>query len=484
MNQSYIGIILDIIDYYPKDFDYGTYSFIFLSEEHNFEREISFMNANQICQKIPMSHKREIKYSIKVLNEDHLIGITEFIIPNQILFRKEKIFDKICPINMSESTKKVLFKDSNNNISLKIGIHATLQYLEENKTIHNINNKKEKTEYKQIFNKKKINDKKERLKIFSPASKTEKNFPIRTSSSKAYKNNCNIKTQNPQNKNDNTLIIHHHKADSFILDKKIKNPKIKNHKRTNSSHKQENDMVKLKQMQNKILEKKDSKNINSEIIRETSDINITNYNIEKDENNEIDIDKLKNDLDNYINDNHNKINEINNLEDMIKFTNNNIQNILDFQIKKFDLIKAKINKINNSNTQFIKVNEKLKNNISRKNQLIEKIEDFETKKEILYSKEKAAQLINEELFDLKNNEINLENEIFSNMIMKRNYNQKFTNKNDQFLLLFKVLKIISKKYGPLQNLLTQTNSIESQRIVLKNIIDKYNSEFELNNLKI
>ena len=97
---------------------------------------------------------------------------------------------------------------------------------------------------------------------------------------------------------------------------------------------------------------------------------------------------------------------------------------------------------------------------------------------------KAAQLINEELFDLKNNEINLENEIFSNMIMKRNYNQKFTNKNDQFLLLFKVLKIISKKYGPLQNLLTQTNSIESQRIVLKNIIDKYNSEFELNNLKI
>ena len=70
------------------------------------------------------------------------------------------------------------------------------------------------------------------------------------------------------------------------------------------------------------------------------------------------------------------------------------------------------------------------------------------------------------------------------MIMKRNYNQKFTNKNDQFLLLFKVLKIISKKYGPLQNLLTQTNSIESQRIVLKNITDKYDSEFELNNLKI
>ena len=46
------------------------------------------------------------------------------------------------------------------------------------------------------------------------------------------------------------------------------------------------------------------------------------------------------------------------------------------------------------------------------------------------SKEKAAQLINEELFDLKNNEINLENEIFSNMITKRNNNQKFTRKQE------------------------------------------------------
>ena len=109
MNSSYVGITIDIIDYYPKDLDYSSYSFIFLSEINNFEREISFINSNQICQKIPLTSKKEIKYSIKVLKDDSLIGLAEFIIPNNIIYRKEKIFDKICPINMTESTKKILF---------------------------------------------------------------------------------------------------------------------------------------------------------------------------------------------------------------------------------------------------------------------------------------------------------------------------------------------------------------------------------------
>ena len=123
MNSSYVGITIDIIDYYPKDLDYSSYSFIFLSEINNFEREISFINANQICQKIPLTSKKEIKYSIKVLKDDSLIGLAEFIIPNNIIYRKEKIFDKICPINMTESTKKILFGNSNNSLALKIAIH-------------------------------------------------------------------------------------------------------------------------------------------------------------------------------------------------------------------------------------------------------------------------------------------------------------------------------------------------------------------------
>ena len=89
MNQLNIGITLDIIDYYPKDFDFSSFSFLFISEENNFEREISFMNANQICQKINITNKKEIKYIIKILKENNFIGITEFIIPSKIIIKKK-----------------------------------------------------------------------------------------------------------------------------------------------------------------------------------------------------------------------------------------------------------------------------------------------------------------------------------------------------------------------------------------------------------
>ena len=473
MYKSYIGITIDIIDYYPKDFDYSTCSFIFLSEENNFEREISFMNSNQICQKILITNKKEIKYSIKVLKDDYLIGISEFIIPNQIINKKEKIFDKICPINMTDSTKKILFKNSNNNITLKIGIHATLQYLEEKKNINNSNNKKEN---KQFYNKKKINNKKDRIKILSPISKTDNNFLGMTNSLSANKNKFNINRHNIQNKNNNTLINHHRKGDSFILEKNIKQNKIKKHKRTYSSQKQENDMAKLKLIKNKIMSKNEKKNTSSELDKETNEKNINDDDYkEKGENNDNEIIKLKNEFEKYINENSEKINEINNIDDMINFTNNNIQKILEYKLKNYDLIKEKINIINNKNKEYIKAKEKYKNNLSIKNHLIEKINDYEEQKEILLNKEKELDVKNKELFELKNNEFEDLNGILSEIKQNKNYVKKIINKNDQFLL-FKVLRLISKKFGPLQNLLTQTNSLESQRIILKNIISKFNSE--------
>jgi hypothetical protein len=68
-------------------------------------------------------------------------------------------------------------------------------------------------------------------------------------------------------------------------------------------------------------------------------------------------------------------------------------------------------------------------------------------------------------------------DIYSNI--KINYDKNTTNKSDQLLLLIKVLKILSKRNGSLQNLLNQTNSIESQRTILKNILIKYKSELEM-----
>jgi hypothetical protein len=162
---------------------------------------------------------------------------------------------------------------------------------------------------------------------------------------------------------------------------------------------------------------------------------------------------------------------------MINFTNNNIKKIIDYQLKNYDFIKEQISKYNNINEQFIKVNKKYKDNLSIKNKLIEKNLEYETQKEILLNKEISEDLLNNEFFDLKNNEMDIMKDIYSNI--KINYDKNTTNKSDQLLLLIKVLKILSKRNGSLQNLLNQTNSIESQRTILKNILIKFKSELEM-----
>lgn len=473
MHSSFIGIAIDIIDYYPKDFDYSSFSFIFISEDNNFEREISFINANQICQKISIKNKKEIKYTIKVFKDDSLIGLTEFVIPNQIINKREKIFDKVCNINMTESTKKVLLGNLKKASILKIGIHATLQYLEDNRTLNVDDSKNEK---KQIFQKKKINNKKGRLKIFTPTGKTEKNIPSIANSSSAYNNQFNISAHL---KNNNSMIEHQNKkVDSFILEKNSKNKINKIHKRTFSSKNENSDEIKLKKIKNKILSQKERKNTNSEIIKDKNII-ISDNKEEKKEESIIESNKLKNEFDNYVNENNEKINEINNVNDMINFTNNNIKKCLYYQMKYYALIKEKINDLNKSVEQYKSIQEKIKQNNHIKNILIEKNKEYETHKEILLSKEKKIELKNNEFTDLKDIELNTMKEIYTNLYQININNENEIDKNNQISLLLKVLRLISKKHGPLQNLLTMTNSIESQRTALKNILNKFKSELEV-----
>ena len=430
MSSLSIGISIDIIDYYPKDYDYTAYTFIFISEENNFEREISFINSNQICHKITFPNKKEIKYSIKVLKDDSLIGISELIIPNQIIYKKEKIYDKICPINMTDSTKKILFGNASNSIVLKIGIHCTLQYIEEKKNLVNVLSKKEN---KTFLQKSKINKKKERIRIFTPPSHVTKNFPKMTNSKK--------------------------------------------HKRTYSLEKQDHNITKIKSLKNKILLKKESKNTITDINKENiNDINKEEIK-EDNKNKNNNIIELKNDFENFINENSKKINYLNNDNDMNNFTVNNIKKILDYQTKNYELIKDKIISLNQRKEQYIKVNEKYKQNLSIKNKLIEKNNEYDIQKELLINKENELNLQNKEFSELKNIESNIFKEIYSNI--NQNNSENNENKNEDFSLLFKVLKIISKKYGQLQNLLTQTNSIESQRTTLKNLLIKYKTELDL-----
>ncbi len=534
MNQ-YVGITLDIIDYYPQDFDFNNYSFIFISEDKNFDREISYINSNQVCQKI-LLNKREIKYSIKVTKDDSLIGISEFVIPSLIINKKDKIYDKVCPITMSDSIKKLLFGSVANAIPLKIGIHATLQYFSggDNKTGEKSEKKekdksekkeKEKSEKKEkgmLVQKNNIK-KEKKIDPFTPrkfSNIKDKNINNINVSNNGFSTRLSYNNYNIHNKNNalnSSLNRLPKKGESFLSSKKyIKN--TKDQPRTSSSQRQNQSSSKMRSVKNthrdmlKNKEKREERGIKTEKNEEESkskkpstntkqfknisnNTSINNFddnnnvvnksNIDMDDNtNELEI---KNNLDKYIDNNMNKkIDEIEDLNEMRNFTLNNLQNLLNYQMKCYELIKKEIDLCNKYNEQFMEYSEKYRNNLKRINKLKEENNLNKIKQHILLNNEKIYNNKDNDIMNIKDKEFTIIKDIYTtikgeeiNLNNIENINTK--NKNEQFLLLFKVLKKIGNKYGPLENILTQSNSTEPQRGNLKKIINKYSKELEPSN---
>ena len=109
--MAFLGITIEILDYFPQNFNFDYFSFIFISESKDFEKEISFLNKNPIFQKIPIP-KKNLKYSIKVTKNNSLVGISDLIIPPNIFSKKESSFDKICQITMTDSIRRLIFGNS------------------------------------------------------------------------------------------------------------------------------------------------------------------------------------------------------------------------------------------------------------------------------------------------------------------------------------------------------------------------------------
>ena len=126
--MSYVGITIEILEYFPQNFNFENFSFIFSSESRDFEKEISYINKNAIFQKISLP-KKNLKYSIKITKNNSLVGISDYIIPSNIFNKKETTFEKMCPITMTDSIRRLVFGNAAPN-SLKICIRSTLQYLE------------------------------------------------------------------------------------------------------------------------------------------------------------------------------------------------------------------------------------------------------------------------------------------------------------------------------------------------------------------
>ena len=460
MSQPYLGITLDIIDYYPIDFDYSSFSFIFISEAKDFEREISYFNANQICQKVPIN-KKDIKYQIKITKNDSLIGISEFVIPSQVVSKKDRVFDKTCSINMTDSIKKLLFGSITNSVPLKISIHCTLQYLGGSNTIDK-KDKKDKLTYKP------------NKTIQTKFINSNKTFNVIINSNSGFNNKIE-----PKNALNNSVNKIPKKGDSFIANLKYsKNQKAQRSSSTERQN-QKNQSKKIKSKKKIGKENEKEKKTEQNENNENNTIEINENNNKNDNIFTKDIVELKNNMNecikNTLNDN---LNEINEKDKILNVINNNLKSLLNFQSEYYHLISNEIT-LSHKNNELLKENEeKYRNTLESVNKLKEEKNIREIKKDILSNKEKINDFDNNELISLKNKEINIFKDLLSKN--KEAENEKNNNQDKQFLLLFKALKIINNKY-PINSLLTQSNSTESQRSNLKKIIDKYNKELEIKN---
>jgi hypothetical protein len=256
-------------------------------------------------------------------------------------------------------------------------------------------------------------------------------------------------------------------------------------KKSSASHK---NIKNIKNIKNKNNNNSNNNNIRSMHNINDDAVNLVNENNENKMDDNISEIDLKNNFDKYIDNNMNKkIDEIKDLNEMRNYTFDNIKNLINYQMKYYELIKKEIDLYNKYNEQFLEYSEKYRTNLKILNKLNEENNLSKIKQCILLNNEKINNNKEKDIITVKDKELTLLKDICSTMNgeeyndLDNVENNGTKNKNDQFLILFKVLKKIGDKYGPLENLLTQSNSTEPQRGNLKKIIKKYNKELESKN---
>ena len=424
----------DIKEFLPSEFRFDGFAFVFTSEGRDFEQEISYQNKNQISHRFFLL-KKDLKYSIKVTKNGSLIGLCDLSIPQSITSKRETNFEKICPINMTDSIRRVLFGSPQANITLKINVNVSLQYKDKEKIGGKLSTstslKKDEKVNKESGNlSKKIKsldkEKNTNLQQKNITQKKNANLKKQTSGSKAKYSTSGVGKQNVTNKNPSQKEL---------------NIDVSENQNVNDS------------------------DIDDEINKPIQNVD-SNF-----------LDFMKNfERDNPLD----KVNQFNNVSDMVEYTKNNIEMLLEYQTKYYELLKNNLeikNKLKNLLTQY---NEKYRLVKKKLNKLNEDNDITEFESNILYNPElnDLNQLIpqKEAEFDIYQNIYN--NYLSDNVVHDDNNDQQVQTKqiNDDATqsLLVKVLSHIIKNYGPVNNILTQSNSIEPERVNLRNLVNKYN----------
>ena len=453
-------VTFDIIEYLPPEFKFDNFSFIISSENRDFEQEISYLNKNQIIHKANLT-KKDLKYSIKATRSSSLIGISDIIIPSQILAKRENIFDKTCSINMTDSVRRVLFGNTSSSNFIKINVHLTIQYKEKEKNLNKTNDKKDKeishkNHFSQSGKKFKLSESSEN---FGKAGEHQRDSASNTFSQRyfgGYKKNPNLRKQRSNSKPVSTKIS-------------SQTMKPKTQIFTNNN--------KLKEVQKAILDdehnenKKINKNesfVDEELNKETKEINPQLINFMKDFNNNNPLDKL---------------NSFNDVNEMMEYSKNIVEQLLDYQLKYYDIFNKTISTKNKFKKLMLQYNEKLRTIKKQINKIDEENDIYEIKEQII---DKNNNNDIKELFPLKENELDIYKELYGTYLDNPSSNNVEDNEKNKILeekkkneektqnLLIKVLTHSVNKYGPLNKLFTQTNSTEPERINIRKLANKYN----------
>ena len=465
-------ITLEISDFFPQNFPFDNFCFIFNSDSHDLESEISYLSKNQITHKTLLT-KKDIRYSIKILRNDSLIGISDFIIPAINLNRKENLYEKICIINMTDSTKRLLFGNLSQSNNLRINVRARITYIQGQ---GNKNNKK-------VFSPKGINNKKNIGESSSPKI-----------------NGNNIYMNNSNNNNSNYVF----NKQQIPMSKKV--PIMKSSLMSNYN----NNNINIGNRYNKhnvnmadIMIQQQQQNLNQNIAAnaENQNINIQKNNFftknsggkKMSPNPQPEVDPQPDPTDTsviypeisnpiqpideeftdfmqkFIEKNPlEQLTQFNDINEMMIYTKNVIDKLLCYQQEYYERLKTSVAMNNRLNELLMKYNEKYRNIVKKVHRLNEETNSNDMRKDVVVNAHRTENSNLKQIIPLKIKELKLYQEMcgdnIKDIILQKKSQDISKNKNKENDInikkknvLMKLLKNCVKNYGPFDSLFNKEN---------------------------
>ena len=179
----------------------------------------------------------------------------------------------------------------------------------------------------------------------------------------------------------------------------------------------------------------------------------------------------------------NPLSELDNKKDigeMIIYTKDIISQLLDYQIKFYDILKKSVEMNHKFNELLLKYNEKYRLIIKKMDKLKEENNTFDIKSDIINNNNKNDKNNIKENITIKNKELEIFKNIYKIENEENDINYDNNNNPIELKILLNALQKISSKYGSLTELITNKNTSEDEINNINYLINKYKDELSLN----